>query len=129
MWADKYIGIKYKEYGADFSGCDCWGLVKLVFKHELKIDLADHMCKSYHADTQKALFDEAAHWSLIENIPIPFDIIAFKYGGIIGHVGIVIDKSTFLHVQDKIMSCTENYLQTSYLKRIAGVYRYDCTNY
>ncbi|HXF88148.1 MAG TPA: hypothetical protein VNK48_07345 [Xanthobacteraceae bacterium] len=36
-WACRYVGIPFRADGADFSGCNCWGLVRLVLEHEAGI--------------------------------------------------------------------------------------------
>jgi len=38
---NKYIGIPFLDEGRTFEGCDCYGLIKLYFKHELKIELPE----------------------------------------------------------------------------------------
>ena len=39
-WAGAYVGIPYRDHGADRSGCDCWGLVRLVYRERARIDAA-----------------------------------------------------------------------------------------
>lgn len=123
MWSNEYIGIPYKRYGDTVEGCDCWGLVSLIYKNMLNITLPD-LPTDYHIDRQKTYEHESLKWNKIERVK-PFDVIAFKYGRIIGHVGIIIDDHHFLHVQDDIMSCVESYRTEPYSRRIAGVYRWN----
>jgi hypothetical protein len=40
-WLNDYIGIPYVEGGRDYKGCDCYGLVKLVYQFEYGIELPD----------------------------------------------------------------------------------------
>lgn len=36
-WAARYVGIPFRTDGADFAGCNCWGLVRLVLACEVGI--------------------------------------------------------------------------------------------
>lgn len=38
-WPERYLSIPFREFGRDASGCDCWGLVRLVLMQECQIFL------------------------------------------------------------------------------------------
>jgi cell wall-associated NlpC family hydrolase len=38
-WAERYIGIPFIERGSDLSGCDCLGLMRLVYRDRLSVEL------------------------------------------------------------------------------------------
>ena len=37
MKTDRFIGLPWVQYGADWSGVDCWGLVTLFYREEMGI--------------------------------------------------------------------------------------------
>ena len=41
-WTDKYIKIPFKDRGNGFDGCDCWGLLRLILREELGVEISDH---------------------------------------------------------------------------------------
>lgn len=40
-WANDYVGVPYAGNGRDRRGCDCWGLMVMVFREQRGIDLPD----------------------------------------------------------------------------------------
>src|SRR5512134_1374594 len=41
-WAGAYVGIPYLDHGAARSGCDCWGLVRLIYRERTRIELPSY---------------------------------------------------------------------------------------
>ncbi len=103
---DKYIGLKYKQYGRDFKGVDCFGLVYLIFKNEKGICLPDFLeVKFSEGDWRKEkenhiLQNISENWKKIELKNVKkYDVHIFydKYG-VASHLGLNIGHKKFIHV-------------------------------
>lgn len=128
-----YIGIPFKYGGRDKMGTDCWGVVVMVYKDHLGIDLFD--IQEYEPSTEvsttfyKSFSSVHKDWKEIDmNLYSlhPYDIIVFALGkeqkNVPTHVAIYI---TF----DRILHCTE-YMPVSvtrlkpWLSKAISAYRY-----
>lgn len=120
---NKYVGIPYKLHGRNFDGCDCWGLVCLVYKNELGIDLDKYMYKDID-EGHKIMANEKDHFIKIENPKIG-DVALFRIAGDISHIGIVIGNAgekNLLHTIREHDSAIDRYDGPRWLKRLEGFY-------
>lgn len=125
FWWNKYIGIPYKMMGCSMEGCDCWGLVRLVYKNEFGIDIPSvTIDMTDHANMELIPMGLDAMWDKTDN-PQPGDVINFHVLGHDQHVGIVTAPGQMLHVFDNgHTSCIETYTSRKWKNRIAGIYTY-----
>lgn len=54
----KYRNIPYKSKGRDFLGVDCWGLLYLVYKHELGIIIPSYSAE--YENSNKVDYEQVA---------------------------------------------------------------------
>lgn len=130
----KYIRIPFREHGRDFNGCDCGGLVWLVYKTELKIELPDW--RAYYQNTQFESFGELTDTISTmlgdcgQPVPLheplkPFDVISLNFCGNPVHVGIMVNRHIFMHIMDGYTNVRQERIDSaSWRKRIDGVFRY-----
>jgi len=123
----KYIGIPFKDHGRDFDGCDCWGLVRLIYQNEYGIflpryDTAYTTTKDRISVSNFAL-REAQNWIEVSDKK-EGDVILFRVLGLPLHVGLVIDKHYMIHILKGIDSSIEKFESPIWKKRILGVYRH-----
>lgn len=101
----EYAGIPYKHLGRDKNGVDCWGLIMLIYKDKLNIQLQDI------GDIGEV--DYAKNWSLqgkdyfMENYqsrwervttPKIFDIVLLRNSrGIANHAGVMLNSNSFIN--------------------------------
>jgi len=132
MWWNKYIRIPFKEKGRDESGCDCWGLVRLIYKNELGIDLPSNH-ELYDNTLQRDLLaklieDEKFHkWSEPQD-QREFDVIILNVFGRPMHVGVVTKNGFMIHCSKDTNTVHEKYTSMSWKGRVKGFGRYEKDN-
>lgn len=127
---EKYIGIPYAEKGRDITGLDCYGLVRLIYKNEYKIDLPSFNAE-YTADDNNRIQDLIAQykegWESTDT-PSAGDIVLFRIMGVESHVGLVISPTHFIHVRENQDSAIESLSAHKWSKRIVGFFKYSEKN-
>ncbi len=93
-WWVNYIGIPYQADRCGREGCNCWGLVRLVWKEQLHFDVPDFLRVRTSADL--ARLTQAAQWQEVQE-PEPFAIALYQFPDGLLHSGIVVDAQTLLH--------------------------------
>lgn len=101
LWAEKYVGLPFVDGGRGWSGVDCWGLVRLIYKTEAKIDLPDYgeisaselirVSRTIERDSK------AEPWVEVVDAPKPFDVLVMRGRPL--HVGVMVTRSHVLHVE------------------------------
>jgi probable lipoprotein NlpC len=99
---NKFIGIPFVEFGRDFSGCDCAGLVLLVYQHLLNVNLDDFVDYTSVNDRGNAVrIATYFHGRNFLRIPLEErqlgDCAVFSILARPMHVGIVLEDNKFLH--------------------------------
>lgn len=126
MSFEKYIGLKYKEKGRDFSGVDCYGLVRLIYKNEYKIDLPSFTEEYTQDDTlriQELIAQYKEGWESVDD-PVEGSIVLFRVLGTESHVGVVINSTQFIHVRENQDSVIESLDSAYWKKRKVGYFKY-----
>lgn len=125
-WWNRYIGIPFQSRGRSFNGCDCWGLVVLVYEHELAHPLpsAGHLYLDATSSQQaaaaitqgKALVQahEVQH-------PAPLDVVSFKPRE--SHIGVVVAPGVMIHCLPTIGVVEESYDEQYWRNRRVAAYR------
>lgn len=114
-WSRAYLGIPWAAHGRDRSGCDCWGLVRLVYADRgvaLPCLAGAYLDPLEHAEVAALLDAEAAAdaspWREVDRAAArACDLIILDGPSARGwpHVGVAIDAGRMLHVAAGGQAC------------------------
>lgn len=123
----KYIGIPFVDRGDTLEGADCYGLVRLVYKEQLQIEIPEFLssCSDSRAIWSDYLKQISEHWESVEE-PSMYNVVAMAYDPqhprIVTHFGLYIGDGMLLHTLQNIGSFTCRLEEYSYC--IKGIYRW-----
>lgn len=125
----KVIGAKFVSGGRDWSGLDCWGCVYLCYRECLGITLP-HYGEISAADLLRVRREIAAGtasdvWQQVRD-PREFDVAVMRLptGKGHGHVGIMLDPHSVLHVEAGSGVAVERVNSVTIRDRIMGYWRH-----
>ena len=124
---NKYIGIPFKDREQSFNGADCYGILRLIYRNELSIEIPEF--KSSCNDTRRIFTDYlkqiSEHWENVEE-PKLYDVVAMahdpKHPRIVQHFGLYIGNGKILHTLENIGSHICSIEEYQYY--IKGFYRW-----
>jgi cell wall-associated NlpC family hydrolase len=114
--------------GRDMFGLDCWGLVYLVYKQELEINLPDYVSDYSSPEELREIGaliaqEKQTGWHRVcKNDIRPFDVALFRRGRFDAHVGVMIDNTRMLHMARDQRAVIEALDRTSWMPRLQGYY-------
>lgn len=137
-WLNKYMIIPFKDKGRSFEGCDCWGLVYLIYKNELGIELplyVDGYESANSLEVEKLIEKNKNRWVPIKEQEVrAFDCVLCSSVLRVGnsavradsHVGLIIKKGLMLHITYG-GNVSQSRYETDFTirNRIRGFYRYE----
>jgi len=128
-WVAGYIGLPWREHGRDRSGCDCWGLLRLVLAERFGIAVPAY--DGRYADTADRaeiamlMRGGMGPWRQVDEAGVrQGDGALFRVAGQPCHVGVVVAAGWMLHVQKGVDSGLERHDGTRWARRLAGFYRW-----
>ena len=106
----KFIGLTYKRKGRSFDGVDCYGLVVLIYKDMLNVDLPEFNELYYKKEEwydQKGKHIVSNIGSKLLRVEPPYEmydglIFYRNMGSIIAdHIGVYIGDNKFIHIEEE----------------------------
>lgn len=133
----KYINLPYKNLGRSFDGVDCYGLIWLIYKGELGIELPDftELCYSqqWYKEKEDSIITENIDRRWVSVVP-PFKkfdgVIFYKHpkSEMANHVGMMIDSNKFIHIRENSTSEISELNSNYWKSRFYGGMRYNGIN-
>jgi cell wall-associated NlpC family hydrolase len=123
-WAYRYVGLEYEEGSWGPDKYDCWGLVALIYREILDLDIIGNM-EEYHDKHDKlSRFSKyISSWEPVKEPEIG-DGILFLIGGKVPHCGVYVGDNKMLHSVDGLSSCIQDINHVKWKSRFEGYYRY-----
>jgi cell wall-associated NlpC family hydrolase len=140
-WAAAYVGIPFLDLGRDRTGCDCWGLARLVLAEQAGVRLPS-LATGYGSEANAGGVGDAIEaerrsgaWDQIDaGNEQPFDVVEMSgaarvpgFGWVFGplHVGVVVTSGWLLHVERGTAAVLARYRKDQTIrKRVLGFWRF-----
>ncbi len=132
VWASDYIGIPYSDRGHSHAGAHCWGLVWLVYRERLGIDLHrdDTISGADLTLFGQEISERIGEWRQIVDGAQDFDLVIMsaivrcdgRLRRVEAHSGVVAGDYV-LHVERGSDAVCQPVSALN--RRIVGIYRYD----
>ncbi|WP_291299285.1 NlpC/P60 family protein [Elioraea sp.] len=128
-WAAEYVGLPFAECGRDRSGCDCWGLVRLVLAEVFDAEVPSYLGGYAHTADRQAVAATVARalpdWTPVLGVPERAgDVALFRLMGQPTHVGLVVAPGWMLHVERGTNSALDRLDGMRWASRRIGLYRH-----
>ena len=112
------IAVPFVEQGRGWSGWDCWGVVVMLHREVLGVELPRYT--TGHSD---AWAGHPPKWDNVSR-PEPGDVVQLCIAGRPIHVGIAIGDGLMLHSDPTAGTVVERLASPKWSHRVEGFYRY-----
>lgn len=133
-FADIAVSVPFVEFGRDYNGWDCWGLVfcgqRDVFGRIMPSYAGEYGSTSRRDELKRLIAmhrEERTDWALVEE-PRAGDVVLLEMLGRACHIGMMLDHRNVLHTEVRCNTVVERIDREPWrgngYDKIEGVYRY-----
>lgn len=129
-WVADYVGLPFAIGGRTRAGVDCWGLVDMVYREQFGVPLPsdgprwDKGMKS--AQIAVLAEEEFRLYRKVEEHEARLgDGIVLRIEHHPIHVGVVVARGLFLHVEEKAASVLARWTSPTWKRRVIAFYAYE----
>jgi cell wall-associated NlpC family hydrolase len=134
-WTRDFIGLPWQFAGRSRDGVDCWGLLWLIYRDVLHIEIASYAQETMDAperDQIAALMAGELSKTPWTDIPLgqerAFDMAVFKRAGLDSHVGVVVEPGRMLHITQGTETRVEWFDQGRWKPKLIALHRHVSLN-
>lgn len=128
MWSNRYLEIPFKAGGRDWSGCDCYGLVRLVLRERFGKDIPPFLdYETLDPSEISPVADSIRTGVPATEVETPRegDVAVIALRGLEVHCGVFVDEKRVLHTDSTTGPVIEDVSRPRLHGRIRGIYRVD----
>lgn len=125
QWANWYLLIPYTLGGRDHSGCDCWGLVRLILEEQFNVFVPSYDVFDdnpvIHEAKMCAGFSMPINWEKVQKANVKCgDVAHIQQGDYTCHVGIFVSDTLLIHAQKSgfVIEDINNHMRDCVIKNI-----------
>lgn len=123
---EKYVGIEYRANACGFDGCDCIGLLSLIYREEFSIALPQYLYG--HSEDRHQVSDcvekQRSSWQRVKT-PRFADLVLLQISGWPVHVGFYINDGKMIHCLKGHHAAIEQINGFKWKNRVDGYYRWE----
>lgn len=120
--ARQFLRVPYLEGGRDVRGCDCWGLVRMIYWEAYGIDLPLLQVKPGIQAAKNVLrASRSVDWIMSNGRA--GDVVVVRQRSIPGHVGLLLTRNDMIHTLPDVGVTVERTDSIRWRNKILGYYR------
>ena len=127
MDLSRFIGLPYQHRGSEYTGCDCYGMVRLFYRDVMNIEIPNYQTmysNQFHKEECEGVINAVCgEWLEVQDIGFG-SVLTFNILGAVSHVGVHIGDGDFVHSFNGTNSCIESIKDISWNKRLHKAYEW-----